>query len=272
MIKNLKSGGLIITYISVYAFISQLTILFRNKSEGFHFISKGNFLNYCLPLTIAGLLIVIIFPIMIFFLKKENIFKLAKIKTIKPADLLLTLITGLSIGFISICLFNLTFMKEYQAFGSYLSSVYQSNSLQVFICYAITAAFSSELVFRGLVFNEMKKIMNNGTAIVINAVISGIVLSNFEPYLACFGVFTNLIFTMIYFHTDSLTGPITAQISGYFCSYLLIRFGSDVFIPGNSVSMTVLIVISFILVSLCVYCIWKNNRMKINPHLSQTII
>ncbi|NLL05505.1 MAG: CPBP family intramembrane metalloprotease [Clostridiaceae bacterium] len=134
--------------------------------------------------------------------RKQNLFKLCSFSSIKPMSIFMLIIAGISINLSSGYLLEITqrldFLKGYFEEHDELMKalVGGSNILVVFIGTAIAAPVIEEILFRGLIFNELKKVMSVTAAVVLQGVLFGIYHMQVVQgaYAAIFGILMGLAY------------------------------------------------------------------------------
>lgn len=244
MKKLCKMLGLNVLYILAYfAIFKSVVYLWYNVLANNPMIGewiKGNQLG----LVVANDVFAIpIFVVLVYLVKKQSIFKVTLAKPISLHNVALSVIIGLGMGIFVINTFALPFFKQMPIFNELLQYIYNSNLL-VFAGFVIIGTFFKEMLFRGLVFNELSKAMPLFLAIIIQAVIYGALFFNFDPPLTIFGMLGNIVVVLIYIKTKSIWAPYIAQASNNICIYSILNFSGDFFegyrIPGIILSIVII--------------------------------
>ncbi|MNO20448.1 CAAX amino terminal protease self- immunity [compost metagenome] len=91
-----------------------------------------------------------------------------------------------------------------------------------FIVFLIIHSVYKEVLFRGLVFNDLYSVLPLGWALLGNAFVYGWLFFNFDPALSFYGGLGTIIFGLLYVWFGSIWAPTVAQI-GLFATYYISR-------------------------------------------------
>lgn len=131
---------------------------------------------------------------------------------IPPARLIFSAIpTGLSIEFVSIFLFSITaifFKKSAESYESMVQGLVESPF--AFIVIGIIAPIVEDLIFRGFILNELRKDYSLKTALIIQAVLFGVMHLNVAQGL--YAVLAGLVLGLIAVEAKSVIPAIIGHI------------------------------------------------------------
>ncbi|MDQ0090103.1 membrane protease YdiL (CAAX protease family) [Paenibacillus anaericanus] len=127
-----------------------------------------------------------------------------------------------------------------------------------FIVFLIVHSIYKEVLFRGLVFNELNAVLPLGIVLVGNAFIYGILFFKLDPALTLYGGMGTIIFALLYFWYRSLWAPIIAEI-GLFATYYIARNLYSHFDVAFNGYFVVLIVVCSLVVPPLMYRLWKQR-------------
>ena len=119
--------------IAIYPIIF-FAIYFIVKLSWSFWISVNNVLPYwiisskAVPQILILLFSITVISLVLFFIEKENILKIVSFRKVNPSIILLAMITGLSLGFIMVCLFNHPFFKGIPSLRLHLEFIYKENT------------------------------------------------------------------------------------------------------------------------------------------------
>lgn len=220
MKKYLKMTGNIVLFLVLYlgiqifsTFIYGIVYAFSNISTGTGNLSnlvQQSVMNNIYIITSISAIVTLIIYILIFSNKENNLWQTCRFKAIKAKQFLNIMIATLGLSMFSGAFVNLLINK----FPSY-------NKVQESVTAAYGSAFSmialiilipifEEILFRGIVFNELKKYLNLVAAIIIQAVIFGIFHGNLLQGIYAFILGSFL--ALVYYWTDSIVSNISAHI------------------------------------------------------------
>lgn len=193
-----------------------------------------------------------IFAVLIYFVKKQSILKVTQVKRINIRNAALSTLTGVGMGIFLVNFLGLTFIKEISKFNELIDYIYNSNLL-VFAGFVIIGTFFKEMLFRGLIFNELSKAMPLILAILLDAIIYGALFFNFDPPLTIFGILGNIVVVLVYYSTKTLWAPYIAQATNNICVYFILNVSGDFFegfrIPALILSTAIIGIALFLLFS-----------------------
>ncbi|HHV28823.1 CPBP family intramembrane glutamic endopeptidase [Acetivibrio mesophilus] len=222
----LKPLAFIILYLSIY-FAAQIAVTgVYSIAIIAYLVITGQSLDWhatydiILVNTTTAVLISILLTLPIYFIipkiRKQNVFEVLRFRKTGISNLGLSLILGASLNvFISYALVYLesiapleNISKEYEQI---MERVMDGNSIIVFITVGVMAPIIEEIIFRGLVLNELKKALPIYPAITLQALIFGIYHLNLIQglYAALLGIVLGIVTEK----TRSIWAPILIHIS-----------------------------------------------------------
>lgn len=278
MKKYLKATGFILLYAGIYFALQFLYLIAAAIIAAIMEIVKNPDMN---PLELTEKLTSIIMgqahmsiifativaiPVYYFIVKarKQNLFKLCSFSSIKPMSLFVLVIAGISINLSSGFLLEITqrldFLKRYFEAHDELMKVLVggSNIIIVFIGTAIAAPIIEEILFRGLIFNELKKVMSVTAAVVLQGVLFGMYHMQVVQgaYAAVFGILMGLA----YVWTKSIWSSIIIHVMINGTSTILSNIPTEsrfMFVLENY--SAIIFAISLILVIVCYFYLHKKR-------------
>lgn len=205
-------------------------------------MSKDKFHNIFVQntyiITAASALVSILFYFLLLRNKKENLNERCSFKKIELKDSLYTIILGLSISALATSFILLTqnIFKSYQDTENLINS--NLHSLSGIVSAIILLPIFEEILFRGLIFNELKNNINLIISIIIQATIFAIIHFNIAQAIYTFvlGILASLVYIWTKSIISNILLHITFNLSGSFIfPYLLNGTGKYVviyIIPG----------------------------------------
>ncbi|HHT16138.1 MAG TPA: CPBP family intramembrane metalloprotease [Papillibacter sp.] len=137
----------------------------------------------------------------------------------RPLDvgaIIMLVVFGIGINFM-IGLF-LALLKEISVFDSLFESydaladaVFGDNFVVTLLSVGIIGPIVEEIMFRGLVFGELRKIMPIKIALVVQAVLFGVY--HLQPVQGAYAIVIGLLIGFIYYRSGSLVAPIVVHIA-----------------------------------------------------------
>ena len=142
--------------------------------------------------------------------KEENFWKRCKFKRITSRDIVNVIIATIALSFISSGFIYVTqnIFKDYKQVSQTMSTGF--NSVFGIIIIIILIPIFEELLFRGMIFNELRKNLNVPAAIVIQALIFGIAHGNIAQ--GSYAFLMGLVAGFIYVCTKSIWSNIILHI------------------------------------------------------------
>ena len=211
--KIIKATLLTILYCTIYYFFQFITGIVIYKTTDFHINGIGTVL--CITVILSAILSFIAYQ-GIFLLRKMKIIKICNFKKLKFSYIPTAFILG-----ISICLLNssLTAVLAKIDFFEYHILKYQSlnfwigetNTVFLVLALAITAPLIEEIIFRGMIFHELKQIMPVIPAVIIQGLLFGIYHFNIVQFI--YASFLGIMFGLVYSWTQNLWIPVILHFS-----------------------------------------------------------
>lgn len=194
---------------------------------------------------------------LIFKLRKENFFEFCRFKAISLKDtLIIVLITIAGILF-TMHLINISsFLKSFPEFDRYVADAIRGNLFSIILMAGILLPTCEEILFRGLIFNEMRKYL----PLVVVLFTHTLIYMPFQPTIsiAVYAYLNFTVYALIYILTDSLWGPIIFEALGAVGLYCAKLLGIDLVIRSwGDTYMITAAVVSLILVFVGAYALKK---------------
>lgn len=270
MNKYLKMVGNIVLYLGSLIVISVLVGLGTGaliRSE----VISGNAYRWLYEnqgtLNLVTAVITLCIYLVVFKLKKKSLIEFCEIKPINKKSIIMLLGIGLSMGVFTTALTATPFISEnYPDIDKTINFFMGSGNIiaVLFSAVLIMPAFE-EIVFRGLIFNELK----NYIALPIAFLIQNILFALIQPSLPTmiFGFIGGIIFTLGYIWAESLWGAIIIQTSSCFFMMLFRRLGIHmVFRSFSDITILILIIAATIAIAYIMFSLrknYKNNTQKL---------
>jgi len=201
---------------------------------------------------IAAVVTFIIYVLM--FRKKEmNLFQKCKVKKLSLKNSSIIILSSVGLALFSYSLVNLLISKfpSYSETSESIAS--NSTSLLGIISVILIIPIFEEVLFRGLIFNELKKYLNVFVAIIIQGAIFA--LSHGNMLQAIYTFIMAIVLAIVYDKTQSILAPMLFHVM-----YNLL---GSIVVPGILISIggyyiTILVLGSIILI-LSLVILYKNN-------------
>jgi membrane protease YdiL (CAAX protease family) len=123
----------------------------------------------------------------------------------------------------------------------------------------ITPVFE-EILFRGIVFNELRKIISLPQAIVFQGLVFG--LYHMNPLQGIYGMVLGILAALVYIWVKSLWGPIMVHIS--FNSFSIMMSKVNISLPMNEYRI-ILLIVSGLIMGYIIDGLWKDTEKPYQP-------
>ena len=221
--------------------------------------------NLYIPMAVASFFTLIIY-ILIFKNKEENLWQRCKFSIVDFNNTLMIVLVGTGAVAATSSTVNLIQDKieSYKTVSNNISL--GLGTIGGLICVVIFIPIFEELLFRGLIFNELKKTINIALSIIIQALIFGIFHGNLIQ-----GVYTfilGVILSIIYIWLDSIWAPIICHVTFNLMGTLIFPF--LIYATGKySIIFAPLGIATLIygLINIKSFCNDKNNNLTGSPSM-----
>jgi len=166
--------------------------------------------NLYISVTISALITFLIY-ILMFKNKEESLWKRCKFTTINFNNALLVVLT--STGAVAVTAFLVNhFQNSFQSYKTVSKSMSSGvNTAAGLLCVVLFIPIFEEILFRGLIFIELKKTTNLVISIILQALIFGIFHGNLLQGIYTFAL--GIILSILYIWLDSIWAPIICHIT-----------------------------------------------------------
>nr|WP_010681269.1 type II CAAX endopeptidase family protein [Acetivibrio cellulolyticus] len=276
MHKYLKSSALVLLYLSIYFGVQILVTIIFTVIKTIEF-----FANHSADLSITNdalmavqqdvlgnttlIVIISIFVSLPLYtlaskITKESFIKICSFNRIRATDSALSLITGLSLAvFIMLVLSYIDSIYPLDKIpGSYdnlMENIMGGNFYVTFLAVGILAPIMEEIIFRGFILNELRKIMPAAAAIIVQAVLFGVI--HFNIVQSSYAFVTGVVLGIVFVATKSLFAPIIIHLSFNTLNVIL----SEITINQQLEQYSLIILVASFLISLSsIYILWVKQK------------
>lgn len=210
---------------------------------------------------ITGVIISAIISFFIYWgitsLRKQKIFEICNFKKVKLQYLIVALIMGISINIINEYLLTQMikieiFKEAFQRFMFLAEMMRNTNIIISILGIGIIGPVIEEIIFRGLLFDELKKVMPVSLVIIIQGVAFGIYHFNIIQFI--YATLIGLLLGVVYALTKNIWPMIIIHIVNNICA---------LFIPENHKIISPIFVILFIILTiLCLIYFYKKRETR----------
>ncbi len=243
--KYLKLTGFILLYVSIYFIVSNyigsafgLYALIRELIRNPQIIIRGFspaeynrvltpvFKNIILLQTIAAVLSIPLY-FFVFHLRRVDLKNFIRLKKTSAANMLISAVLGVVINLALSLLVALTAIDKLSPeHERFMFNILTETGLWVgLIGIGIIIPITEELLFRGLVFNELRKNIPLLPSILIQALIFGAFHGNLTQFLYTFVM--GIVLALVYLWSDSLWPPVLVHIFLNSTSILISKLGNS---------------------------------------------
>lgn len=261
--KHLKMVGLTLLYITVYFIIAKITSHFYFQVWG-EFELFGKALKNNVPLfhLFFDLFLLPGF-ILVFALKKENLFKVCKFKKVDIHSLIVIFIIGFTASLFTASFIQIPWVDASMPNVSRLlyGRLLDQHIIQFLFWMPLHCAFIREVLYRGILFNELKKVLPFTIAIILHGLFQGFLYFQFQDFgLVFYSILGATIFALVYSWCDSLWASIFLQIVLESFLFLWKNVGKSIF--TKDVSPFVLGCSMLLIISALVYLKEYRDSLK----------
>lgn len=231
LVANIMSVFIVVAY-----------ILFSNIGESFNGITGfldvlPNLINdYVLHMVLGANIISLLIIMLVFLPRKDKFLTYCKFRSFKTLDGLLVFGLGVFMNLLFVTLLTLvssidTFSDQFENYAGLMESLMNSPFYIMFLAIAISAPLFEEVIMRGIILNDFRKVTPLWLAILIQAIVFGIMHFNIVQgtYAAVLGVVLGLIYVVY----NSLWMPIIFHFGFNLTSLLLDSvFGEEFTVLG----------------------------------------
>lgn len=158
---------------------------------------------------VAGIISLVIFTL-IFKKRKENLLKICKFTKVKLGSILFSILAAISLSYIAVSILVVAqnVFKMHSASSAMISA--SQTSMLGIVCGVVFIPILEEILFRGIIFNELRKNLNIILSIIIQALIFAVAHFSLEQ-----GIYTFLLgvtLAAVYTWTESILSNITIHI------------------------------------------------------------
>lgn len=269
--KYLKMSAFILLYLFVYlilqAYLSVAAGLFLSLMELIQnpFVNPSSIteplLKGTIIIVIAAALISFIIYWFVLWLRKESIFRFCNFSKIGIRNIVLVSLLGVALVFpVSYVVELLRIDQLSKSTEEAFNFLFKENNVLILLLgVGIIGPIIEEIIFRGLILNELKRNINIVAAVFIQALLFGAYHLNLSQAIYAFPL--GLILGLVYVKTRSIWGSILIHIFFNSTSVILSKIpGGEPQFLNNQIS----VVLSFVISIAALVLIFLYNRKNIS--------
>lgn len=199
----------------------------------------------------------------IFRIRNKNLFKVCSFSKISAKNVLAIAMMGFSMSIFTTCFTGIGIINStFPQFEGYMKGFFESSgSLLLLISMLMILPMFEEIIFRGIIFNELRSNIPIIAAVLVQAVIYGIL--QFNPVLGAYAAIGSVIYVLPYIWTKSLWGSILVQDACILSLFILRRTGIKQALAGTGdIGLILLSLVGAAGMFIFAYFVWKNSVMK----------
>jgi len=285
-VKNFfKASGLILLYMGVY-FVLQIivtliisfgymlmqtfnyvlnTTLNDAEIDSEQFIKNivSTIIGYTPLFIIMSAIGAFFFYILISKIRKKNLFELCEFNKISVIEVIDTLLLGISSNVLTIVFISfLPIEKLTPEYEELMESINGGNFIITLLGVGIAGPFIEEVVFRGLIYNELKRHMRIMPAVVIQALLFGIYHLNVVQGIYAF--LLGIILALALNWTGTIWSSILIHFSFNTFNIAISYFADESYLESTEGTITtaILVLASIVIFGLCTFVLWVNRKSK----------
>ena len=209
---------------------------------------------------------IVVFYFLFKIVNKKNLFVECKFEKIGVNSIIFTALAGIFSGFFTGCFIYIPYIeKNIPAFGNIFVALFDQGSVISLLCFLVVGMVYKEILYRGIIFNQLKRLSPLVIAIILQSVIYGATAFYSSMPLFIFGAMGSVVFVLLYIGLKSIWAPIIAQFTNLGSMFAARKMGS--LISAGHAYAYILIVSGLALIAMMVY-LWKNNK-EVNVNVKE---
>ena len=159
--------------------------------------------------------------------RKQELGEFVRLGSLHPISVPVLVVFGLSLNFIVDMLLGLLsqidiFSQLFETYNQVAELIFNGGFVLSLLAVGIVGPIFEELLFRGLVFGELRKIMHVRLAIVLQALIFGVYHMN--AVQGAYAFLIGILLGYIYYRSSSIIAPMIVHIAINSSSVIITRF------------------------------------------------
>jgi uncharacterized protein len=223
MKKYLRALGNVVLYVvAFYVAYMPVLLLYMNMGKVFPSIKSWldqNFMVVYLGCDFAGILLIFL----IMKLKKKTVKTFINLAPISTKNIAAAIIAGVAMGALTTAVARIDFIAVNAKEIPDTMKVLTDCIPLIYIPAVITNSIFKETLFRGLIFEQIRKVIPVGVALVVQGLIHTYVLMYPGIGFKLYGVAAAMLMGTVYLLSRSLRANLIAQLSAYLAIYATFR-------------------------------------------------
>ncbi len=243
-------------YVAVYYGLLRVLVLIYRQ-----FTDNGAFGQWLLDNSIIGLvanaiLAPLVYAAILRYGFRTSLLAAANFSRISGRAIALSAVLAVGMGVWVMCLFHIPAIRSSSESFHSLIGFFMKQGVLMFAIFIVVNSFYKEILFRALVFNDARKALPFGVALVLTGIVYGQLFFQLDPILTGYGTAGAIIFGLLYQWYKSLWITIVNEFVLFVTYYVLTN---AIGVP-QGVPAYILLGISSIIVIAAMYRLWKDSR------------
>ncbi len=260
MKKYLKTVVYLLIYIAAYAVIIYPVVFgLKYLAEIYAPFKAWLIPNRLFAIILNDAIAIALFIPLIRFFKRKSFVEHCRLKPLKAPTLVGILLLGIATGFITVCVFRITSVSSrYPELEAALSVLLDNGTPLIFLTFLLLNSFYKEVLFRGMILNELLETTHLYIALIVQAVIYGVVFLQTTYLLMIYAAFGGTLFAMLYLWYRSMWASVAAQVGSTGGLYIA-RNMLD--ISPSTDGFSIVFAVSAIATAVGIYILWRNKEL-----------
>ncbi len=203
---------------------------------------------------------------LIFKLRKKSLLKVCSFSKIRAKGILGITAMGISMSLFTTCFTGISAVnRAFPQFETYMKGFFESKgSVFILLIMLVVLPMFEEIIFRGMIFNELKTNLPIVPAVIIQAVIYGVL--QFNPVLGTYAAVGSIIYVLPYIWSRSLWGSILVQDTCILSLFIMRRSGlKELLLSSGDTGLVLLMLIGIAGMVISAYLVWKSCKKQHIP-------
>lgn len=212
---------------------------------------------------IGSVLISLTGYVLIFRANREDLLKCCNFSVLKMSNIGLVILLGLAFNYTLAMVDQFTsFYKLFPDHEKLMATLLGGDFFFTLFIVGIIIPIFEEILFRGIIFNELKKHISLGAAVMVQGLIFGIYHMNLLQGI--YGTILGILAALVYIWCNSIWAPILVHTSFNTFSVMMSRIDDGQIIAKYGVE---LLFASGLFLGLTIYWLWKNRVQTRGYHV-----
>ena len=210
--------------------------------------------QYTLYIIIGSVICSLIIYFLLFRSKKEDLMTRCNFSAIKTGNVGLAVLLGISFN-LSLSMLNMVtaLNRLFPGHKKLMEQLIGGDFIPTLIVVGVAAPIFEEILFRGIVFNELRKHISLAAAVLTQGLLFGIYHLNF--FQGIYGAVLGILAGLIYIWFNSIWAPISLHVAFNTFSVIMSRVWNEQIIASYGMGM---LIVSGLMLVVTVYFLWRH--------------